>query len=349
MSTAISSLPLISPSAQATSDHAAMLQAAPRMTERRKSVAPTLRGEQRLSSSAATERLQAQVRGIGPHFRMAMITGERGARKEEVARSLHAASLGAGGAFVVCDSGRMESLLRGVGSVGARVDEALLEQAHGGTVFFPELSLFSLAAQAEVLDFVERLGCERGVRVRVVASLSGDWQALVAGGTLRPDLRERIGVVELAVAPLRERLEDLEAVANRILARAAERSGAEPARISGEALRELQGRGWPGNDRELESVLRMAALASGGGLIEVAHLPNGSRQSELAAESSPSERASSMKLQDVVDAHVRSVLRRCDGNKLKAAEVLGISRSTLYRMLDAVAGGGGGVTFARSE
>jgi len=102
--------------------------------------------------------------------------------------------------------------------------------------------------------------------------------------------------------------------------------------IEESALRELEGRDWPGNERELESLLRMAMLASGGAEIEDRHLPAANRSEPEMKETEPTI---SMRLEDVVEAHVQEVLRRCEGNKVRAAEMLGISRSTLYRMLDA--------------
>ncbi len=295
-------------------------------------------GESETGVSAATERLRSQIKTVGPHFRRVLVTGERGARKEEVARSLHAASPVSGGPFVVCDAGSMESLRKGVrGGAGHGIHEELRKACRGGTIFFPELGLFLVAGQAELMEFLDRLGEEKGERIRVIASVSGDVQAMVAGGTLRSDLRDRMGVIEMAVAPLRERLDDVAAVAARILEGIAAHSEEEVTKISTEALRELQRRGWPGNDRELESALRMAVLASGGEMIEEKHLPPATVQVEAASEVPAGLSVSSPKLQDVVEAHVQEVLRRCEGNKLKAAEVLGISRSTLYRMLDAVA------------
>lgn len=294
-----------------------------------------------VACSAATERLQMQVRTVAPHYRTALITGERGARKEEVARALHAASPVARGPFVVCDSGWMETLLRSGGRKDAKSAEdrntyrSLARAGQGGTIFFPELGLFSSAAQVEVLHLLLCMESEPEHRVCVIASVSGDLQAMVAGGTLRSELREKIGVIELAVAPLRERLSDFAAMAGRILGQIAVQSGVETATISEGALRELQRRGWPGNERELESTLRLAVLNSGGAVIEESHLPPATAGAEHVDRS---ERltVSAMKLQDVMDAHVQEVLRRCDGNKLKAAEMLGISRSTLYRMLDAL-------------
>ncbi len=341
MSTATTSLPVSSGSVQATYGSSREFGLTQRSSTGRAEDVHATVSEAAGDFSAATERLRAQVRTVAPHFRTALISGERGARKEEVARALHAASPVAKGPFVVCDSGWMESLLRGYGAAAEQSEEDraicrnLARAAHGGTVFFPELGLFSLVAQAEVLHFLTSLQKQHGQRIRVIASVSGDVQAMVAGKTLRADLREKIGVIELAVAPLRERVSDLAAVAARILRQIAERSGGEAATISEEALRELQRRGWPGNDRELESALLMATLTSGGGVIEIAHLPPATERAVSAGKPATLQ-VSSMRLQDVVDAHVQEVLRSCEGNKLKAAEVLGISRSTLYRMLDAV-------------
>ena len=284
MSTLISSLPHSSVSAQplhtGSRSASALAHTHPACEQR---TAGELAGFQ---LSAATERLRMQVRTIAPHFRTALITGERGARKEEVARSLHAASPVGKGPFVVCDSGWLETLLRNSGKSDARSAEDrsvcrnLARTGQGGTIFFPELQLCSCAAQLEVLYLLNCLESERGQRVRVIASVSGDLQAMVAGGTLRSELREKLGGIELSVAPLRERLGDFAAVAARILAQIAWRSGGEAATISEGALRELQRRGWPGNDRELESALCMAALTSGGALIEERHLPPPPEESE---------------------------------------------------------------------
>ena len=282
-----------------------------------------------------------QVRTVAPHYRTALITGERGARKEEVARALHAASPVARGPFVVCDAGWMETLLRSGGKKDANSAEdrntyrSLARAGRGGTIFFPELGLFSSTAQVEVLNLLLSVEKEPGHPIRVIASISGDLQAMVAGGTLRSELREKIGVIELAVAPLRERLSDFAAMVERILEQIAIDSEVEATTISGGALRELQRRGWPGNDRELESTLRLAALNSSGAAIEALHLPPAPGETEYVNRSEKLT-VSAMKLQDVMDAHVQEVLRRCDGNKFRAAEVLGISRSTLYRMLDAL-------------
>ena len=258
-----------------------------------------------------------------------MITGEPGVRKDQVARALHAASPVSGREFVVCDGSRTQSDADGVGAW-----LQLVEKAEGGTVFFRELSQFSATAQGHVLRFLDHVDRMRGERVRVIASINGDVRRLVAEGVLRRDLAERLSAIELEVPPLRTRVEEMGELAHKLL-REAEGEGSE-AQISEEALTELERREWPGNDREFECVLRMAQLMSRGGRIERGDLPEASIEAERSSERPGVELSGSMKLQDVMEAHVREVLRRCEGNKLRAAEMLGISRSTLYRMLDAM-------------
>lgn len=295
-----------------------------------------------MGTSAATDRLKLQVRRMGPHFRTALITGERGVRKEEVARSLHAASSAARKPFVTCDAARLEEHLSSGGDQGVALKEEsvedLLREAQGGTIFIRELGQFSTAAQEKLLRLLEAIDSAGGERIRIIVSVSGEVQTMVAAGILQPELLARVGTIELAVAPLRDRLEDIEVIAARILAETSLNGGAAAKTIAEAALKELQARNWPGNERELESLLRMSMLASGGAQIDVQHLSAANKSSDFRMlEVGP---VPSMKLQDVVEAHVQEVLRICDGNKVKAAEVLGISRSTLYRMLEAVSSTG---------
>lgn len=285
--------------------------------------------------SAATERLRLQVQRVGPHFRTALIAGERGVRKEGIARALHAASPAARRAFVVCDAARMDGLVLRIDSGAMRAGEAvgdLLNEAQGGTIFVRELGRFSAAAQRKLLGLLDAIENLSGERIRVIASVSGDVRAMAGTGTIRADLLARVGTVELAIAPLRERVEEIEAIAIRLLDETSAGMGKGLRTIEESALRELEGRDWPGNERELESLLRMAMLASGGAEIEDRHLPAANRSEPEMKETEPTI---SMRLEDVVEAHVQEVLRRCEGNKVRAAEMLGISRSTLYRMLDA--------------
>ena len=136
-----------------------------------------------------------------------------------------------------------------------------------------------------------------------------------------------------AVTPLRDRPEDIGQIARSLLDQLAAELEAAPAAISPEAQEELAARVWTGNERELEAVLRSAVAEGDGATIRLPDLPEAVRASKpRPVAETVSGRYT--KLQDVVDAHVQAVLRKCDGNKLKAAEMLGISRSTLYRMLE---------------
>ena len=291
--------------------------------------------------SPAMNRLRQQLQRIGPHFRTALVTGERGLNKEEIARALHEASPAVRGPFVVCDSSRIESLrsaeAKPAGAQAAEIDRELVEdltaEAAGGTIFVRELGDLSDGAQQALLDLLDVMEEVAGPRIRVIASLSGDLRSLVAAGSLRPELETRLGVITLAVTPLRDRPEDIGQIARSLLDQLAAELEAAPAAISPEAQEELAARVWTGNERELEAVLRSAVAEGDGATIRLPDLPEAVRASKpRPVAETVSGRYT--KLQDVVDAHVQAVLRKCDGNKLKAAEMLGISRSTLYRMLE---------------
>jgi DNA-binding NtrC family response regulator len=137
--------------------------------------------------------------------------------------------------------------------------------------------------------------------------------------------------VDIALPPLRERMEDLPEIVKYFMERFARLCGRSICEITDKTKERMQEYRWPGNISELEVVLRNGVLQSEGGVIELHHLP-------LFAEAGEPEQSTtigSVRLQDVIEQHVLRVLRDCGGNKLRASEVLGISRSTLYRMLDA--------------
>jgi transcriptional regulator with PAS, ATPase and Fis domain len=142
-------------------------------------------------------------------------------------------------------------------------------------------------------------------------------------------------MVEIVLPPLRAHLEDLPELTKWLLERIALLYGRTVPAVSNEAMERMLGYRWRGNRRELESVLRNSLLQVEGGVLEPHHLPPLAEVSMSASTTAGT--GESARLQDVVDHHVLRVLKDCRGNKLRAAEVLGISRSTLYRMLDAVA------------
>jgi DNA-binding NtrC family response regulator len=155
---------------------------------------------------------------------------------------------------------------------------------------------------------------------------------LAAIGQFRQDLYALLSSAEIVVPPLRQRLEDVPALARWILRQDAEENVERSGLIAEAAICELQRRQWPGNLRELRQVLAQAAALVDGSAIEQRHLLALVGPASTGAGPEPAPRIE--RLHDVVRQHVLEVLTRCGGNKLRAAEGLGISRSTLYRMLD---------------
>jgi len=260
-----------------------------------------------LGSSPAMERLRLQLERIGPHFRTILLTGETGAGKELAARTLHQLSPAANEPFLVYDP--------------ATTIEESLESAARGTLFLDEVGDTSSAVQAKLLRLM------RMVDTRIIAATYRNLRHQAAIGEFRSDLYYRLSTVEIEVPPLRQRMEDLPLLVEHILFRAGERYHKPAMEISSEAMATLRSYSWPGNIRELESVLNNAVMQQEGIVIHTISLPE--PESPAKADSLP------VRLDDLISRHVRGVLAQCEGNKVRTAELLGISRSTLYRMLEA--------------
>jgi DNA-binding NtrC family response regulator len=292
------------------------------------------------------KRLRLQVRRIGPHFRTVLVSGEAGTGRELVARALHGMSEGADGPFVVCHASAIEDALTECeGSSGATdVIWRLMNRSQRATLFLDGISEISLELQDRLLRVLReyesaqsRLDATQRMDLRMIASTDEDLKILVSTGRFRQELYQRLATVDIALPPLRERMEDLPELARCFVGRFAQLHGRNIREIADEAMARMQEYRWPGNVRELESVLRNSVLQSEGEVLEMHHLPvfaEGDR-AEPSKEQSKTGAGESVRLQDVVERHVVRVLKDCGGNKLRAAEALGISRSTLYRMLDA--------------
>jgi len=295
-------------------------------------------GSEMVGSSPAIERLRLQVRRIGPHFRTVLISGEPGSGKELAARALHETSPGAGGPFVVCHSATLGDAAIEGADAGYRIAE-LMKMATRGTLFFDGIDEMPLEAQGRLLRVLRRsewaqdgLAAPPKMDLRMIASASQDLRVLVAAGRFRQELHHRMATLTIELPPLRERSGDIDDLAMHFLKRFARMYGKGVERIAADAMERLRSYPWPGNVRELESVLRNGVLLSEGTVLEEQALP---AFAEGDLEVFRNTRASSAeRLQDVIEQHVLHVLKSCSGNKLRAAEVLGISRSTLYRMLE---------------
>jgi two-component system response regulator AtoC len=273
-----------------------------------------------------------------------LILGESGTGKELVARAIHSGSPRAGGPFVPVDCGTiaegvLESELFGhakgafTGAQAAR--RGLFEEARGGTLFLDEIGDIGPKLQSQLLRALQEgevrpVGANEVVRTdaRVVAATNKDLAALVKEGKLREDLYYRLNVVTIRLPPLRERREDIPLLCDHFAAHFAR---GEVATFSPEA-RELIGRyHWPGNVRELENAVARAMALNPSGVIVPEDLPDAVRQAKPGAASAlPSDRPT---LDDLSRRYAQLVLKETGGNKTRAAEVLGIDRKTLYRLV----------------
>jgi len=298
------------------------------------------------------EILETAIR-VAPTSTPVLITGEPGTGKEVVARAIHGASGRAG--FVACNCAAVppqqaEAELFGErrGAPGApRADRAgVVESADGGTLFLEEVGEVPLALQPALLRFLRsgeytRAGTADTARssARVIAASRRDLAADVAAGRMREDLYYQLDIVHLHLPPLRERPVDIAALAHRLLARLAERFQLEPADLAPDALAALTGYQWPGNVRELENVLARSLALRTGRALALKDLPaHVARHAGPGARAVPGGTAAMLTLEEVERRHIVLVLEKCGGNKLRAAQVLGIDRSTLHRKLKQMQG-----------
>jgi len=268
-----------------------------------------------------------------------LVTGESGTGKELVAKLLHAGSPRREGPFLALNCAAVpEALLeaelfgieKGVATgVEARVGK--FELASGGTIFLDEVADAPLSIQAKLLRVLQEREIERvggrhrvPVDVRVISATHADLPSEIRAGRFREDLFYRLRVVEIRLPALRVRREDIPRLAATFLSRIAAREGRSPVSLSRDAVKALLDYPFPGNVRELENLLEGAAALVAGNSLEAADLQFGAARSEVPAFGSSDLRA-------IEQAHIRRVLASVQGNKSRAAKILGVSRRTLYR------------------
>ena len=273
-----------------------------------------------VGEGAAMRRLRLQVKRLGPHFRTVLVRGEVGTGKELAARALHQSSAGMDGQFVVCQAGALAEW------ADSEIHEQI-RRAESGTLFLDSIEEMPLRSQARLAKALEQKTC-----ARMIASSSQDLRILAGSGRFRSDLYHRVAMVDIVLEPLRDRMEDLAELAMHFVTRFARLHRKRVDKLAEGTMERLREHNWPGNVRELENVLWNAVAHCDGSALEVDHLTSMSAMKGGAATSMGTCR--SMRLEDVVEQHVLHVLQSCAGNKLRAAELLGISRSTLYRVLD---------------
>jgi len=285
---------------------------------------------------------------VAPTESTILIQGESGTGKEVIARYIHQLSLRAEGPFLSINCGALpESLLESelFGHVkgsftGAVKDKSgLFTAAAGGTFFLDEIGETTPATQVKLLRVLQHrevipVGATEAIPidVRLLAATNRDLEEEIKRGSFRSDLFYRLNVIALHLPPLRDRRDDIPLLVEWFLHRTAE-ARSEPAKqLSPAALEVLQSFNWPGNVRELENALERAVILTAGPIIDVNVLPE--RITERRAEPLVSERMrTNPTLEAIERAYILWVLQSEGGNKTRAADILGIDPSTLYRKL----------------
>jgi len=290
--------------------------------------------------------LFSKIRRIAPHFRTVLVSGATGVGKELVAKALHGLSAASEGPFVVLNCSSISETLaeselfghvKGAFTGADQNKIGVFEYADGGTAVLDEIGEMPLPMQAKLLRVLQnqefqRVGspAPRKVNVRVVAATNRDLPAMVSRGKFREDLYFRLCMVELRIPPLVERLEDLPLLERHFLRHFAAEYGKPFSGLTRRAQAALARYSWPGNIRELQNVIGHACMMSQSEFIDIRDLPE-----NLHAQNPTSnpDTDSLMSIRQLERLHAQRVLDRVGGNKVKAAEILGISRTHLYQLL----------------
>ena len=288
---------------------------------------------------------------VAPTDSTILISGESGTGKEVVARYIHSLSERSDASFHSINCGALpESLLdselfghvKGSFTGAVRDKEGLLVAARGGSFFLDEIGEMSPATQVKLLRALQErevipVGATEPVPVdvRVIAATNRELEEEIRRGAFRSDLYYRLNVIALHLPPLRDRREDIPLLAHHFLERFAAQSNgkAEPKTVSAEALEVLVHYDWPGNVRELENALERAAVVTTRAAIAPGELPERVRSAptpRLVSDEAPANPS----MEIIERAYISWVLQAEGGNKTRAAEVLGIDPSTLYRKLN---------------
>ena len=296
-----------------------------------------------IAESAVMQPVLQMIARVGPSDANILITGENGTGKGTVARALHVVSLRAGRPLATVNAGGLsegvfESELFGHvkgAFTDAKTDRVgRFEMADGGTLFLDEIANVPLNLQPKLLRVLEtgefeRVGSSktRRVDVRILSATNSDLPQEVSTGRFRQDLLFRLNTIEIRLPPLRERKEDVAALAQHFLKQHAQRYRKRVTGFEAAALRALSEHAWPGNVRELDHAVERAVLMTQGPEIKAGDL--GLR----AGSQDAATKLDDMSLEEVEAFLIKKALGRFDGNVSRAAEALGLSRSALYRRL----------------
>lgn len=307
-----------------------------------------------IGNSAPMERLLTLVERMARVDSAVLLVGESGVGKELIARALHERAVHRSGPFVAVNCAALpEALLeselfghvRGAFTDARSSRPGLLAQARGGTLLLDEIGDLPMPLQPKLLRVLQERkvrpvggDVEQDVDVRVIAATHRDLDALVKAGRFREDLLYRLDVLRLDIPPLRSRGADILTLAHVFLQRHAHAHQVEVPRLDPEVARILLQHSWPGNVRELQNAMERAMALCEDGWVRPSDLPP--RLQRLAV--SPDASSDGLDAEElptlarVEEAHIRRVLRAVDGNRSRAARILGLDRKTLWRRLKAL-------------
>jgi two-component system response regulator HydG len=288
------------------------------------------------------------ARKVARHYTNVLVVGQTGTGKELVARAIHQLSPVSTQRLAVCNcSALVDTLLesqlfghvRGSFTGATDTRPGLFEYANGGTVFLDEIGETSMAMQAKLLRVIQNREIQRvgspevkQIKVHLIAATNRDLRAEVLAGRFREDLFYRLNSIQIRIPPLGERLEDVPLLVQYFLKKYNEAYGKKIPGLSRRAQSVLLQHPWPGNVRELENVISSACITATGDFIDIADLPE-HMQLHHAPPAGSGDDWRPLSLEEVRKIHIQRVLDMCQGNRLRAAHVLGIGRTSLYRYL----------------
>jgi two-component system NtrC family response regulator len=308
------------------------------------SVVGTGNFEGMLGSSPSIQEVFASIRKVATTDVPVLILGESGTGKEMVARAIHQRSGRKDGPFIAINCGAIpENLLeselfgheRGAFTGAHAQRKGRIEHADKGTLFLDEVGELPLALQVKLLRFVQEQSIERiggrstiQVNTRVVAATNVDLKKAMIDGRFREDLYYRLAVVSVKLPPLRDRIPDVPLLAKAFLQKFGAQQNRASLDFSAKALRAIQRHGWPGNVRELENRVKRAVIMAEGRHVSPADL-------ELTDGTDAAEIITLKQARETAEREVvTSAMQRSNGKISRAAEDLGISRPTLYELLE---------------
>jgi two-component system, NtrC family, response regulator len=296
-----------------------------------------------ITQDSEMQRVNRVVEKVAPTTATILLRGESGTGKELVARALHGLSPRAKERYVAINCAAIpEALLeselfgheKGAFTGAAKQTQGKVEMAHKGTLFLDEIGDLPVALQSKLLRFlqervIERVGGreEIPVDVRIICATHQDLKTMIQQGTFREDLYYRLAEIAIEIPPLRNRPGDASLLAHAFVRRFTEEQHRNTITLTQEAIAAIEAYGWPGNVRELENCIKRAVIMADGANISANDL-------DLKTDGSESHLNLRQVRDEAEKKAVNHALARADGNVSKAAEVLGISRPTLYELME---------------